>query len=191
MIGIFVCIAGTILIVNNERADKVSLNEGLYGFSDTDIIIGSVFGVVSTLFLTFICFGAKVLVNDRISNHIVAFYTGFFNILFAGIYCLYNLELAFDWKYTLYIFSNGLLFYIALWLFNAGLKYVTNSQISALGYLSIIIIFVLGFILLGESIFITDIIGSLLILSYNWFKLHTQETLIVYDDQDRTKAFNK
>ena len=90
-------------------------------------------------------------------------------MLFAGGFCLYKMELIFDIKYILLVFSNGLKFYVGLWLNNIGLKYVTNSQISGIAYLSIILIFGLDFIFFGEQIFLTDIIGCLLILSFNVF----------------------
>ena len=52
--GTFICIIGTLLIVNN---DVVGVDDAKK-IDNMDILIGSIYGLVSTVFLTFINFGA-------------------------------------------------------------------------------------------------------------------------------------
>jgi drug/metabolite transporter (DMT)-like permease len=52
-----------------------------------------------------------------------------------------------------------------------GIKKVDLSKSAAINYTKIVFVFIFGGIFLGEKVFFTDIIGTLLILSYMLYNL--------------------
>jgi len=111
---------------------------------------------------------AKKAMLNKESNWVVTFSRMFFGslILFAIIVFLgkLNLFLALSSQQILYIVVSGILlfFYVLTWYW--GIKYINLSKAATILLLAPVISLVLGFLWLGETIFISQLIGSLLIL---------------------------
>lgn len=70
-------------------------------------------------------------------------------------------------------FGNGLVFYYGQLFTDLALKNMDVSKFSPTTYIQAIFVFILGFLIFGETFFVTDLIGSLLIVSfhiYNWYR---------------------
>ena len=77
--------------------------------------------------------------------------------------------------YILYCFSNGLIF-AALNMTNIeSMNNLAISKFLPLTYFGTVFIFILGWLILGERVYFTDIIGSLLIVGFQiynvWFPI--------------------
>ena len=77
--------------------------------------------------------------------------------------------------YILYSFSNGLIF-AALNMTNIdSMNNLAISKFLPLTYFGTVFIFILGWLILGERVYFTDIIGSLLIVGFQiynvWFPI--------------------
>lgn len=77
--------------------------------------------------------------------------------------------------YILYCFSNGLIF-AALNMTNIeSMNNLAISKFLPLTYFGTVFIFILGWLILGERVYFTDILGSLLIVGFQiynvWFPI--------------------
>ena len=57
--------------------------------------------------------------------------------------------------------------------FNAGLKYIDLAKSAPLAYSRVAFVLILGYILIGENIYFSDIIGTCLILGYMFYNLYS------------------
>ena len=62
---------------------------------------------------------------------------------------------------------NGAMWVLFTRLLILSLKGVDLNKTTAIGYITVVTVFILGAIFLGEKIHVTDVIGSLLILGFN------------------------
>ena len=69
--------------------------------------------------------------------------------------------------------SNGIfLFYLANFLQTKSLEYLSASKFMPVTYMCIVFIFILGFVLLRETVYFTDILGAGMIIgfqAYNYY----------------------
>ena len=83
--------------------------------------------------------------------------------------------------YLLMCFFHGFFFYIYYVCYNRSLQLAQVNKIVIITYLQIVFVFMLANIFLGESIYKTDIIGTLLMMSYmiynvlNPIKIHSKD----------------
>jgi drug/metabolite transporter (DMT)-like permease len=133
-------------------------------------LIGVCFGVLHTISLSFHHISSKILLNDKIENNILIFYYAAFNCVgcvtiwqFIGTYR----EMWFDSCFVYSGLFNGVLFYTFVYLLNVGMRHLDLLQTAGFGYLQIVESFFLGAMFLGENVYFTDILGSLIIVAYN------------------------
>lgn len=67
---------------------------------------------------------------------------------------------------TLMAIFSGFVYFMALYYISKGLELVEVSKLAPIGYLSLVVIFILGVVIIKEPIFFTDILGSILIVSF-------------------------
>ena len=56
--------------------------------------------------------------------------------------------------------------------FNAGLKYIDLAKSAPISYTRVIFVIILGYIILGEKIYLTDLFGTSLIIGYMIYNLY-------------------
>ena len=56
--------------------------------------------------------------------------------------------------------------------FNAGLKYIDLAKSAPISYTRVIFVIILGYIILGEKIYLTDLFGTNLIIGYMIYNLY-------------------
>jgi drug/metabolite transporter (DMT)-like permease len=182
--GLILCICGAFIIILNERGVAVKVEEVLSTESDLIEAVGPdaphtadldylnfIKGIMSGLFHV-ILVSLNIVANKIISKEIThveqCFYLGCTNIcLGLTDMFLFSKRVAFDPFYAICAFFNGLLFYSATYFMNESFKGIELSKLTPMSYFNTLTVFFLGVIFLGESLFISDIIGSICIISFN------------------------
>ena len=169
IIGIFVCIFGSSLIVLNEKnpnSSKIKLNDNK--------IAGLSFALCHLVMSSLSGLGQKVLCKEKLSPDEQNYYLGMYNTLPALFFCLIERHFGFgSILYILYGISNGFfIFYLGNYLQTISMEYMAVSKYMPLTYMCTVFIFILGFILLGEMIYLTDILGAGLIISFQIYNLY-------------------
>lgn len=168
VVGMILSFFGSILILLNEvQPAQRQQND------NKSVFIGILFsfGYLSTLCVS--KFAQKMLCKDHMTPEVQTFYLGFFTALQAFILLLFDFKLGLNIVYILYCFSNGLVFTLVNILCTEAMNNLAISKYLPLTYFATVFIFVLGWVVLGERVYFTDIIGSLLIVGFQlynaWF----------------------
>ena len=136
-------------------------------------IIGLFFAFVDIFFVSIVDVANKVLANNRVPIHTQVFYVALNTIGYSLIYLLFTQQWYICAGYAVLIFFQSCLFYIGNYFFNAGLKYIDLAKSAPLAYSRVAFVLILGFILIGENIYFSDIIGTCLILVYMFYNLYS------------------
>ena len=83
---------------------------------------------------------------------------------------------------------HGLFFYLYYICYNRALQLAQVNKIVVITYLQIVFVFILGNIFLGEKIYETDIIGTLLMLSYMIYNVLNPIIIHTQKEKEETKA---
>ena len=190
IIGIFVCILGSGIIILNERnpeASKIRLNDNIWAglfFAMCHLLVNGYSGV-----------GQKILCKEDISPDEQNYFLGMYNTLPALFFCI--IEMHFGFKsilYILYAISNGFfVFYIGNYLQTKALEYIAVSKFMPITYMCTVFVFILGTILLHEKIFLTDILGAGLIIGYqlyNFFYPPGKQVNLELNENDKQSSIN-
>ena len=79
-------------------------------------------------------------------------------------------------KYILYVMTNAPIFYLANYYNAEALKYISINKLNPITYLTIVFVFILGYFLLGEKVYLTDIIGSVIIIGFQLYNIYVPTT---------------
>ena len=170
VIGMILSFIGSIIILSNE------VNPEQRQQSDNKSIF---FGCLYSLgYLTTLClskFAQKMLCKDHMTAEVQTFYLGLFTMIQAFFFLLFNFNLGLNLIYILYCLSNGLVF-VAMNITNTiAINNIAISKYLPLTYFGTVFIFILGWIILGERVYFSDIVGSLLIIGFQvynaWFPI--------------------
>ena len=189
-VGIVACCIGSLFIVLNERkgnneADSQANSEELvkegekkdedqkkYGGFSFGTILGLILAFIDIFFVSVVDLANKVLANNRVSIHTQCFYVGINTIGYSLIYLLFTHQWYITGGYAVFIFFQALLFYVGNFFFNAGLKYIDLAKTAPLTYTRVAFVLILGFLLLGEKVYFSDIVGTCLIIGYMIYNLY-------------------
>ena len=125
------------------------------------------------------------------------YYLGMYNTLPALFFCIIETHFGFgSILYILYAISNGLfVFYFANYLQSLALEYMAINKFMPITYMCTVFVFILGFILLGENIYITDIIGAGLIIFFQLYNVYYPPGRQInennIDEKDKISSINK
>ena len=189
-VGIIACLIGSLFIVLNERkgnneADSEIKSNNLvkdeekkeeekqkYGGFSFGTILGLILAFIDIFFISTVELANKVLANNKVPIHTQCFYVGINTIGYSLIYLFFTNEWYITGGYAVFIFFQALLFYVGNFFFNAGLKYIDLAKTAPLTYTRVAFVLILGFILLGEKVYFSDIIGTCLIIGYMFYNLY-------------------
>ena len=169
VISVLVCIFGSTLIVLNEKnpnASKIKLNDNK--------LAGLFFACCHLLLYSLSNLGQKIQCKDNISPDEQNYYLGMYNTLPALFFCIIEMHFGFESiLYILYAISNGFfVFYSGNYLQTLAMEYMAVSKFMPITYMCTVFVFILGFILLGERIYITDILGAGLIIFFQLYNFY-------------------
>ena len=163
-VGVILGILGSCIIVLNEN--KLANKQNTSNSNTSGVMIGLI-SILSNIALSgVIGLVNKIMAEQKISLYTQLFYFGIFHSSYSFLWMLFTN----DFDYTLpYFFLSSLhacLFFLGNYFNYSGLKLIDLSKTSLIQYTKIVIVFILGSLLLGEKIFFSDIIGSLIIVSF-------------------------
>ena len=169
IISVLVCIFGSGLIVLNEKnpnASKIQLNPNK--------LAGIFFASCHLMVNGFSNLGQKIQIKDNMSPDEQNYYLGMYNTLPALFFCIIETHFGFgSILYILYAISNGFfIFYSGNYLQTIAMEHMAVNKFLTITYMSTVFVFILGFVLLGERIYITDIIGAGLIISFQLYNIY-------------------
>ena len=169
LFGFIICLFGSTLIVLNEKKEgtkKLVVNDNLFA--------GIMFSIAHLLFEGLSCLGQKIMCKEKLPADLQNYYLGMFNTLPALILCSFERHFGLrDIKYIVYAMSNGLcLFYLANYLQTIAMEKLSASKFMPCTYMCIVFIFILGFILLDETVYFTDALGAVIIIGFQGYNYY-------------------
>ena len=167
--GVLICIFGSCIIIKNEsnpEAAKTQVNNNLF--------VGICFALFHLVFYALNNLGQKILCKEKLSADEQNYYLGLYNTLPAFIFCVIENNFGKgNILYILYAISNGLcLFYLGNYLQAKALEIIAISKFMPITYMNTVFVFILGFILLHEKIFVSDLIGAGLIIGFQLYNYY-------------------
>ena len=181
IIGIILCCSGAIIIILNERKTNSIVenkNEIINNNNNNKnrlFSMNTIYGVLCSLINVFlgsiVSITNKILAKNNIPILTQLVYVALSTLFYSIIYIIFTRDCPVCFGYVLCCFAHAFCFYLGNVLFNMGIKEVDLSKSAAINYTKIVFVFIFGGIFLGEKVFFTDIIGTLLILSYMLYNL--------------------
>ena len=167
LLGVLLCIFGSAIIILNDRKPQTKTQ-----ILDDNIFIGILLGITNVTLLALSLTGQKALTKEGMDIHLQSFYFTAFNVVpsfIVGIFTDgFNLS---NWKYVSYVCSNGIIFYLGNYFNTLCFKYIAISKFQPITYLCIVFTFILSAILLGEPVFFSDLIGTCIIIGFQYYNL--------------------
>ena len=161
---IFGIIGSSITILNEKKATETKNKKENSGSSE--ILIG-VFGVFcSMIFNAINNITNKKLTNNKIPVSTQLFYVGLIHSFYSFLWVLFTLDFDYTLKYFIMSMFHAVLFFMGNYFFNKGIQIIDLSKSSLIQYSKVVFVFILSVIFLGQKIFLTDIIGSVIIVSF-------------------------
>ena len=165
IIGVLLCVFGSSIIIFNDRkpqSKSTILNDNIF--------MGILFSIGNITLVSLSCVGQKVLTKEGMDIDLQNFYFGLYNSVPAFIFSLLLGEFTLsNFKYIIYVSSNGMIFYLANYFNTMSFKYIAISKLQPISYLCIVFTFILSAILLGEPIFFSDIVGAAIIICFQYY----------------------
>ena len=131
----------------------------------SDIIKGLVFGIISLCCTSFTIIANKILAKNKVPVNNQLFYVGICTMTYSAIFVLFFRGVELDIGYLIMCMIHGVFFYIANFGYNLAMTLVPVSKTIIISYLQIVFVFLLAYLFLNEKIFITDLLGAVIILS--------------------------
>jgi drug/metabolite transporter (DMT)-like permease len=190
IVGIILCFIGAYMIVSNERKptnineDKDSINRNLLDLAlryleeqSNGILIGAISAASHLTICAFANFSQRELAKENILGDEQNFWLGVYNCFFSFIVMTFqgNFGLS-NIKYPLYVLTNGPIFYFANYYTAEALKFISINKLIPLNYLTIVFVFILGYIFLGEKVYFTDLLGSIIIVGFQLYNIYVPTT---------------
>jgi len=169
VVGVIICLIGSGLIVLNENkanTKKLVVNDNIFA--------GIMYSLAHLLFEGLSCLGQKIMCKEKLSADLQNYYLGMYNTLPALFFCIIERHFGFsDIIYILYAMSNGLcLFYLANYLQTISMENLSAAKFMPVTYMCIVFIFILGFTLLHETVYFTDVLGAGMIIGFQWYNYY-------------------
>ncbi len=169
LIGVLLSLFGTFLIISNENKNNDSSNQNI---ENKNILIGCLIAITHLTLLSLVVFAQKYLCMEKLSGEVQNYFLGMFNSLPALFLMMIENHYGLSSPlYCLYGMTNGIVFFIANYCQAEALNYMKMNRFMPITYLNIVFIFILGFLFFGEKIYLTDIIGSLMILGFQLYNI--------------------
>ncbi len=171
LIGVVICFFGTSMIVLNERKNNydndIKDSTDIDNYKTLHIFYGCIFGVLHILTNSLVAVAQRIVSVEKIPFHTQFYYIGVSNSFCAILYCIITFEFNFHLNFCLFGSLNIFLFYLSGRYLNKALENIPVSKMTPIFYVSTIVVFICGVLFLNEMIYLTDIIGSLMIVGCN------------------------
>ena len=176
LFGGIMCVGGSMIIILNEHSapsdntkeDKKhnkdknnSSDAGAYG-----VLLGLVLCIISVGFNAIINIASKILASHRVSLNNQMIYIGATNMMYSIIYIIIKRKMCLKPGYLIMCIIHGFFFYVYYVCYNRALQLAQVSKIIIINYLQIVFVFLMANLFLGEGIYFTDVLGTIIMMSY-------------------------
>ena len=174
LFGGIMCVGGSMIIILNEHSapsddseeDKKdnknnSSDVGTYG-----VLLGLGLCIISVGFNAIINIASKILASHRVSLNNQMIYIGATNMMYSIIYIIIKRKMCLKPGYLIMCIIHGFFFYVYYVCYNRALQLAQVSKIIIINYLQIVFVFLMANIFLGEGIYFTDVLGTIIMMSY-------------------------
>ena len=157
------CVGGSMIIILNEKKSPNKSNQNSNKFG---VFIGVLLSFISVFFYAIINIASKILASHRVSLNNQMIYIGGANMAYSIVYIIFKRKMCLKPGYLIMCIFHGSFFYIYYICYNRALQLAQVNKIVIITYLQIVFVFLLANIFLGEGIYPTDILGTLIMMSY-------------------------
>ena len=155
-----------IIVLNEKRANEKNINANI-SYSGT--FIGLFFAFIDIFFISSVKISNKILVNAKVNIATQMFYVSLSTLTYSSIYTLFFGGVVLKPGYLLMCLVHGIFFYCGNVIYNKALQLAPLSKLILIQYTNVIFIFILAFLFLHEKIFLTDILGAAIMMSYMFY----------------------
>ena len=159
--GIVFGIIGSATIIFNEKKIKAKKDFNLY-----EIFIGVISILMNISLSAIISVSNKIMAKNKISIFTQLFYLGAFHCLYSFLWMLVTLDFDYTFGYLFLCIMQSLIFFSANYFMFCSQKMFDLSKTSLFQYTKVVYVFILGSLIIKEKVFITDIIGSCIIVGF-------------------------
>ena len=166
--GGIMCVGGSMIIILNEKKspNQKKTEENSNKSNQFGVFIGVILSLVSVIFYAIINIASKILASHRVSLNNQMIYIGGANMMYSIVYIIFKGKMCLKPGYLIMCIFHGSFFYIYYICYNRALQLAQVNKIVIITYLQIVFVFILANIFLGEGIYSTDILGTVIMLSY-------------------------
>ena len=164
LFGISICFIGSVMIIMNDKQEYKEEED--YG----NIIYGGFWALINLFLVAMLVVSSKVLVKEKIGFENQCYYISLVNGVLSLLSYIPFGEVDFfssGLSFTFYSLVNGVIFYAATQSLINSIRWVDLNKTTPLAYIGMLTVFILGVSILGEPVYFTDVLGSLIILGYN------------------------
>jgi len=163
-LGIGICFIGVLIIISNEiNNSQIEIGNN----NTTNIFLGIFWGSLNLVMVALLSVSSKLLNEVNIGQENQCYYIGVSNVLCFAISIIFKGKLKFSPLFILISASNSIILLTATFLIITALQGVDLNKTTALNYFVIVVSTFLSIVFLGEPLYFTDVLGSLIILGYN------------------------
>ena len=189
LFGGIMCVGGSMIIILNEKNSPNKSNDNKdNNSSQFGVFIGVILSLVSVLFYAIINISSKILASHRVSLNNQMIYIGAANMMYSIIYIIYKWKICLKPGYIIMCIFHGSFFYIYYICYNRALQLAQVNKIVIITYLQIVFVFILANVFLGEGIYFSDILGTLIMMSYMIYNVLNP---IVMHSKDKKEKISK
>ena len=116
--------------------------------------------------------GQKIIVSEGVKTEVQVFYTGLYNFLTALVVSVFEWNFGLNFWLIVIASINAFAFYGAIAFTDMALKRMDVVKFAPSSYVQSLFVFVFGLILFGESVYISDLIGSFLIVAFHVYNAY-------------------
>jgi len=166
LIGVIICFIGSAMILLNDRTENKSTVK-------QDFRKGAIYISLHVFVLSFSIFGQKICVNNGINSETMVFWTGTSNLIIAFLVsCIMN-DFGLDYIVIFMAFLNAIIFYLAQKVNDMAFALMDASKFAPTFYIQTLFVFILCAIFFKEKFVFSDIIGSLMIVSFHFYNAYS------------------
>ena len=168
-IGVFMGIIGSCIIVLNENKiskDSKEKSNNSNNSYKSDVLVGLLSIIGNIMLSGVVGVVNKIMADQKISLYTQLFYFGIFHSLYSFLWMFFTKDFDYTLLYFFMCAFHAFLFFLGNYFNYIGLKMIDLSKNAIIQYTKIVFVFILGTLLLGEKIFFSDILGSIIIVSF-------------------------
>ena len=191
LVGGIMCVGGSMIIILNEKKTPNKSNNSKDKSNNSNqfgVFIGVILSLISVFFYAIINIASKILASHRVSLNNQMIYIGAANMIYSFVYIIFKRKICLKLGYLLMCIFHGSFFYIYYICYNRALQLAQVNKIVIITYLQIVFVFLLANLFLGEGIYSTDIIGTILMMSYMIYNVLNP---IVIHSKDKKEDISK